>query len=154
MQHGLHLFEVLVKAPWAKLCESLLKDGVWQPIDFANPCPDSQVTSLHVHFPWLIKAKLRWSLFCAATRRPMRINLDWQPYYDVAEQDLPYREKVGKYAAIAREYFQTAAFEAFLENLAQSCLRRRVDYVTWMTDLAFEKMFLDLLSRGSALSQG
>ena len=41
-----------------------------------------------------------------------------------------------------------------LVTLGQSCMRRRVDYVTWMTDLAFEKLFLDLLSRGSALSQG
>jgi len=107
-------------------CESLLKDGVWQPIDFANPCPDSQVTSLHVHFPWLIKSKLRWSLFCAATKRPMRINLDWQPYFDIAELDLPYREKVSRYAAIAREHFQAEAFEAFCEkHLAH------LDQVTW-----------------------
>ena len=48
----------------------------------------------------------------------------------------------------------TEVFEQFLGRLAQSCMRRRVDYVTWMTDLAFEKLFLDLLSRGSALSQG
>ena len=61
-------------------CESLLKDGVWHPIDFANACPDSQVSSLHYHFPWLVLSKLRWSLFCAATKRPMRMNQDWQPF--------------------------------------------------------------------------
>ena len=47
-----------------------------------------------------------------------------------------------------------AAFDQYLHDLGQSCLRRRVDYVTWRTDLAFEKLFLELLSRGSALSQG
>jgi hypothetical protein len=61
------------------------RTGVWYPIDFANPCPDSQVTSLHRHFPWLVKAKLRWAIFCAATkRRKLRINLDWQPFFDIA----------------------------------------------------------------------
>jgi uncharacterized protein (DUF58 family) len=46
------------------------------------------------------------------------------------------------------------AFDTYLDELGQSCLRRRVDYVTWRTDQAFEKLFLELLSRGSALSQG
>ena len=94
-------------------CECLLKDGVWNPIDFANPCPDSQVTSLHVHFPWLIKAKLRWSLFCAGTKRKMNPNLDWAPYFEIAAEKLPYRERLRRYAAIARERFQTDAFEEF-----------------------------------------
>ncbi|MEX1025406.1 MAG: hypothetical protein WD226_10045 [Planctomycetota bacterium] len=94
-------------------CESLLKDGTWHPIDFANPCPDSQVTSLHRHFPWLVMAKLRWSLFSAATKRPFRKTLDWQPYLKVAATDAPYPEKLAAYAAIARQRFDTERFEAF-----------------------------------------
>jgi len=97
-------------------CESLLKDGTWRPIDFANPCPDSQVTSLHYHFPWLIKAKIRWSLFCAITRRPMRINLDWQPYFDIAENDASFEENLVEYTRIANEHFQTERFDEFCEE--------------------------------------
>ena len=97
-------------------CELILKDGVWHPFDYANPCPDSQVTSLHVHFPWVVLAKLKWALFCAATKRPMRMNMDWAPFFEIAEQDLPYREKLSAYAAIARERMDVAGFEAFCEK--------------------------------------
>ena len=97
-------------------CESLRKDGVWHPIDFANPCPDSQVTSLHYHFPWLVMAYLRWSIFCAATKRKMRKNLDWEPFYAIAKRDLPYSDKLDLYAKIADERFETARFEEFCDE--------------------------------------
>lgn len=94
-------------------CEALRRDGIWHPIDFANACPDSQVTSLHYHFPWLIKANLRWSIFAAATGRPMRKNMDWAPFYKVADRDLPPREKLREYARIAHERFETEKFREF-----------------------------------------
>lgn len=94
-------------------CEALGKDGVWYPIDFANGCPDSQVTSLHYHFPWLIKANLRWSIFNAATGRRMRQNLDWEPYYGIAREDRPQREKLTAYAGIAHRRFETERFQDF-----------------------------------------
>jgi hypothetical protein len=97
-------------------CEALRKKGVWYPIDFANPCPDSQVTSLHFHFPWLVKAYLRWTVFCAATKRKMRRTLDWEPFYAVAAQDLSYEEKLDRYAKIAEERFETARFEEFCKK--------------------------------------
>jgi len=97
-------------------CEALRKDSVWYPIDFANPCPDSQVTSLHYHFPWLVMAYLRWSIFCAATKRRMRKNLDWEPFYAVAARDLPYEDKLDLYAKIADDRFETARFEQFCED--------------------------------------
>jgi hypothetical protein len=94
-------------------CESLHKDGVWHPIDFANACPDSQVTSLHYHFPWLVIANVRWSVFCAATKRRMRVNQDWEPYFAIARKGLPFRERLREYAAIARERLDADRFEEF-----------------------------------------
>ena len=78
-------------------CEALRSNGVWRPIDFANACPDSQVTSLHFHFPWLIKANLRWSIFCAATKRCLNTNLNWRAYFDIADTDKPFDEKLNDY---------------------------------------------------------
>jgi hypothetical protein len=97
-------------------CEALRQGTVWYPIDFANACPDSQVTSLHFHFPWLIKANLRWSLFCAATKRSFYPNLDFTSYYEVAEQDLPYRERLRAYAQIAHERYETERFLDFCQQ--------------------------------------
>ncbi len=100
-------------------CEALLKNHQWYPIDFANACPDSQVTSLHYHFPWMVKANLAWALFCAATKRQMRKNLDWEPFFAIAREDIPYTEKLKRYTKIAHERFETERFEEFRrEHLA------------------------------------
>src|SRR4029079_12899162 len=94
-------------------CESLRRDGVWYPIDFANPCPDSQVTSLHYHFPWIVTSNIRWSIFNAALKRKMRRALEWEPFYEIAARDLPYREKVAAYARVARDRMEAERFEEF-----------------------------------------
>ena len=107
-------------------CESLRKDGTWYPIDFANPCPDSQVTSLHYHFPWLVKSYIRWSVFCAATKRKMRRTLDWEPFYEVAAKEMPYRDRIRAYARIAKDRFEAERFEEFChEHLGH------LDEVAW-----------------------
>jgi hypothetical protein len=94
-------------------CEALLRGEEWYPIDFANACPDSQVTSLHYHFPWLLVANLRWSLYCAATRRPMRQNLNWQPYFAAAERESDYAARLAACARLARAHFDSERFEEF-----------------------------------------
>ena len=101
-------------------CESLRADGVWRPMDFANACPDSQVTSLHWHFPKLVMAYIRWSVFCAVTKRSMRKSLDWDPYYAIARSDRSFEEKLDAYAAIADERLETAKFNEFCaEHLSE-----------------------------------
>ena len=97
-------------------CESLHRDGVWYPIDFANACPDSQVTSLHYFFPWIVMANIRWSIFCATTKRKMPLTLDWQPYFDIAQQDMSYREKLSAYAAIGHKRMETDRFNEFCDQ--------------------------------------
>ncbi|CAN5831894.1 hypothetical protein BH11MYX2_BH11MYX2_28170 [soil metagenome] len=107
-------------------CESLRKNGTWYPIDFANPCPDSQITSLHRHFPWMVKANIKWSIFCAVTKKPFRKTLDWDPFYAIAAKDIPYREKLTAYAKIANERYETAKFEEFCATHL-----KHLDEVAW-----------------------
>lgn len=97
-------------------CESLRSNGTWYPIDFANACPDSQVTSLHFHFPWLIKSNLRWSIFCAATRRRMRTNLDWHRYFEIADTGDSFEEKLPSYVKLAEEHFDAERFYEFCDK--------------------------------------
>jgi hypothetical protein len=107
-------------------CEALRKEGEFYPIDFANACPDSQVTSLHYHLPWLVKAKIRWALYVAATGRKVRHNPDWNAFFDIARQDLPYRQKLSAYATIAHERYETDRFLEFCDtHLAL------LDEITW-----------------------
>ncbi len=69
---------------------------------------------MHYHFPWLVKANIRWSVFCAVTGRAFRRTLDWEPFYAIAaEKDMPYRERLRAYGAIAEQRFDTARFEEF-----------------------------------------
>jgi hypothetical protein len=97
-------------------CESLRSGGTFFPIDFANACPDSQVTSLHYHFPWLVKALLRWTLFCATVQRKPTVNLNWQPYFKIAAKDIPFEEKLAQYDALALKAWDADAFHEFNER--------------------------------------
>jgi len=101
-------------------CEALRLNGVFHPIDFANACPDSQVTSLHYHFPWLIKAHVRWTVFCAATHRKMYQNVDWEPFYKIAaEGGTTLDERLEAYGKIAAERLESDRFDEFCaEHLA------------------------------------
>lgn len=45
-------------------------------------------------------------------------------------------------------------FQLFLKDIEHACASRQIDYQRWRTDFPFEELFLELLSRGSALSSG
>jgi hypothetical protein len=98
-------------------CETIVKDGVAWPIDYANACPDVAITSLHVHFPWAMTALLKWTVFCAATGRLMAIDLDQRRYFKIADHETwSFERKLQEYYKLSGEYFQAEAFFAFCES--------------------------------------
>ena len=101
-------------------CETLVRDSDVFPIDYANASPDVALTSLHYYFPWAMKALVKWCVFCAVTRRRMRINQNTRAYFDIGDrQDLTYEDKLAEYGRLADEYFQVAAYQDFCaEHLA------------------------------------
>ena len=109
---GYDVDDQLVLRLGLQLVRVLRRDGEFYPIDFANPCPDSQVTSLNFHFPWIVTAQLRWAVFCATTRRPMRAPGLGALLRD-RERDLSYRERLAAYARVADERLETERFEEF-----------------------------------------
>jgi len=95
-------------------CETIVKDGIAHPIDYANASPDVAVTSLHYYFPWAIRALVRWTVFCVVTGRRMRTDLDKARYFAIGDRDdLTYEEKLAGYDALAAEYFQLDEYGEF-----------------------------------------
>jgi hypothetical protein len=127
-------------------CEVLVKDNVVYPIDYANACPDVAVTSLHYYFPWAIKALVRWSVFCCATGRRSRLDLDTRSYFDIGDRDeMTYAEKLASYRELADLYFDVDRYQEFCaEHLAD--LDARV--LEWIQSAHFERLLFDTIRTG------
>lgn len=97
-------------------CETLVRGGQVHPIDYANACPDVSLTSLHYYFPWAMTSLVKWSLFCTATGRTPRVDLDTRRWYEIADSDRSYEDKLGAYRALADGYFQQEQYEEFVRT--------------------------------------
>jgi hypothetical protein len=122
-------------------CETLIRDGVVHPIDYANACPDVALTSLHYYFPWAIKALVRWSVFCTATGRRPRYDLTTRRYFDVADRsELSYEEKLREYRRMADEYFQVEEYQQFC---AESLGHLDELVLDWVRSADFDRLLVD-----------
>jgi hypothetical protein len=111
-------------------CEMIIKDGNIHPIDYANACPDVSIISLHYYFPWAIKSLVKWSLYCAATSRRMRVDSDTRTFFDVADRgDWSYADKLGAYHRMANEYFETESYNEFCREHLAGLDGLMVDYI-------------------------
>jgi hypothetical protein len=98
-------------------CETLISGTDVFPIDYANACPDVAITSLHYYFPWAMKALVKWSVFCTATGRQARYDLDTRRYFDIGDRDdLSYAEKLAAYRTLADDYFEVDRYADFCDS--------------------------------------
>jgi len=125
-------------------CEMLVKNGDVFPIDYANACPDVAVTSLHYYFPWAMRALVKWTVFCLATGRQPRTDLDTRSYFDVGKRDdLDYRQKLAEYRRLADAYFDVDAYHEFCAAQLPDIDRRVLD---WTSGPAFDQLLVDTVT--------
>jgi hypothetical protein len=125
-------------------CETIVKDGVAAPIDYANASPDVALTSLHYYFPWAMRALVRWTAFCSATGRQMRIGQTTRDYFEIGDRDdLSYEEKLTGYRRLADQYFQVPEYEEFVTTRLPHLDEILVD---WVEGPQFDALLVDTVT--------
>ncbi len=120
--------------------EMLVQGDDVYPIDYANACPDVAVTSLHYYFPWALTALVRWSVFCVVTGRRSNIDLETVRYFEIADSDRTYDEKLDAYAELADAYFETDRYRGWCEEHLPHLPEQVHD---WVTSDEFDRLLRD-----------
>jgi hypothetical protein len=124
-------------------CETLVAGGEVYPIDYANACPDVALTSLHYYFPWAISALVKWSVFALVTGRRPRLDLDTDPYLEIADTPgASYAEKLARYRALAEEHFDT---ERYLDFCATALPRIDQVVLDWVSGPDFDRLLIETM---------
>jgi hypothetical protein len=122
-------------------CETLVKDGIVYPIDYANACPDVALTSLHYYFPWAIKAMVKWCAFALVTGRRPQLDLNTDAYFEIADDTAAsYGQKLAAYRELADGYFDTERYQDFC---ATSLGRLDEIVLDWVAGPAFDRLLTD-----------
>ena len=122
-------------------CETLVKDGMIYPIDYANACPDVALTSLHYYFPWAIKAMVKWCAFALVTGRRPQLDLNTDAYFEIADDTAAsYGQKLAAYRELADGYFDTERYQDFC---ATSLGRLDEIVLDWVAGPAFDRLLTD-----------
>jgi hypothetical protein len=88
-----------------------------------------------------MSALARWTIFCCATGRAPRLDLDTSRYFAIGDRDdLSYLDKLAEYRKLADEYFET-------ERYADFCASRlsTVDEVVydWVRSPDFDRLLVE-----------
>ncbi len=125
-------------------CETLVKDGVVHPIDYANATPDLAVTSLHYYFPWAIRTLIKWVVFCCVVGRGCTADLDTRSYFAIADrEDLSYADKLREYRVLADRQLDVDRYSEFcakhLAHVDEVC-------VEWVESDEFDRLLVDTVA--------
>ena len=123
--------------------EMLVTGDEVYPIDYANACPDVAVTSLHYYFPWAITALVRWSVYCVVTGRRSNVDLETSRYFDIADSDRTYDEKLAGYLELADAHFET---DRYREWCAEHLPHLEEQVHDWVTSDDFDRLLRDTVA--------
>jgi len=123
--------------------EMLVQGDDVYPIDYANACPDVAVTSLHYYFPWAITALVRWSVYCVVNGRRSNIDLETARYFEIADSERSYDEKLDAYAALADAHFETDRYREWCEEHLPHLPEQVHD---WVTSADFDRLLRDTVA--------
>ena len=123
--------------------EMLVAGDEVYPIDYANACPDVAVTSLHYYFPWAITALVRWSVYCVVTGRRSNVDLETSRYFDIADSDRTYDEKLAAYLELADAHFET---DRYREWCAEHLPHLEEQVHDWVTSDDFDRLLRDTVA--------
>ena len=88
-----------------------------------------------------MKALVKWSVFCTATGRQPRYDLDTRRYFDIADRaDLSYDEKLAEYRRLADDYFEVERYQDFCASRLGHLDEVVVD---WVDGPDFDRLLVD-----------
>jgi hypothetical protein len=122
-------------------CETLVRDGVVHPIDYANATPDLAIVSLHYYFPWAIRTLVKWMIFCCVTGRRQTVDLNTERFFAIADREgMTYSERLSEYRRLADRQLDVDRYESF-------CARHlaHIDEATveWVESGDFDRIIVD-----------
>ena len=88
-----------------------------------------------------MKALVKWAVFCTATSRQPRYDLDTRRYFDIADRsDLSYDEKLASYRKLADDYFEVDRYQDFCASRLAHLDEAVLD---WVRSPGFDQLLVD-----------